>query len=247
VSFCVVLLAHAVAGAQGFRVGAWQAYGLVNMADVNRYIVDSFNNLQATYGVVNGTFGDITSATAQGLDAGYEFYPGLILGARLAQVRCSPGTIAGTVTTNPVTGRVGNFRISLDSSVIPYMVGGSLRLGEGTRFSFAFAVYLGYALGSARLNLADSLGVLGTTSNISLQGSGIADDVSGELRYKLTDALALGLSAHLMTARIAQMDFTQDIPDAGVAGGTAFRDQRNNVLAFDYSNIALGIGLYLSF
>lgn len=225
----------------------WRAYGLLNMTDLNRYIVDSYNNLVNSYRLADGSLNEITNCTVNGLDAGYEFYPGFVIGARLGQMRVSQGKLSGIINSNPKTGRTGPFAITFDSTLVPYMVGGSLRLAEGNRFSFAFAVYLGYALATAKFDFSDSLGAFGLSGDMPLQGSGVCDDVSGEVRYKLSDALALGADVHLMNARISSMTLTKDVPEAGLAAGSTFRDQRHSVLSFDYGTIAAGIGLYFSF
>ena len=243
----VLFLPLSVLDAQGFQAGVWQAYGLVNMTDLNRYIVDSFNNLEASYGMTDGSLSEITTASIVGLDAGYEFYPGLVIGARIGQMRVSEGRLAGTINNNPSTGQTGPFVITFNSSLVPYMVGGQLRLGQGTRFSFSGAVYFGYAVSTADFNYSDSLGAFGIGSNVPLQGSGVCDDVSGELRYRISANVALGASLHLMTARISSVSPASDIPEANLSSGELFRDQRNSVLVLDYSNVAAALGLYFSF
>jgi hypothetical protein len=240
------MLLSGPAQAQGFRVNAWKAKGLVNASSVNAFLVDSFGLLRSSYGVTQHVSVGINESDIVGVDVGYEFWPGLVLGVRVGRLTLFQGHVTGRAV-DPSTGRTGEFRLSLDSTVVPYLVGGTLLLAGGERWNFVGTLYLGYAYGEADYSQSAVLGGSASELSLPLQGSGIADDFGFEYHYKVLPSLAVGFSLHLLNTRITDMRTTTDVPDIGVTAGEPLRDRLNRVVSFDYNTIALGAGINLFF
>ncbi|MHB9154240.1 MAG: hypothetical protein ACYC5N_00940 [Endomicrobiales bacterium] len=244
------MLFSSTAFAERFKTSLWGAFGVVSMTELSLLTTDGFGNLSSKYTLKGATIDDIISSAACGFDAGYEFFPGLVFGGRIAALKNSLNMDSGTVVL-PVTGGTGRYRIKMETSITPLMVGGSFTQPLGGRFSIAGLLYIGYALSSAditfRASSPDVRNLLfpfsGSDEILSFSGSGIASDVSGEVRYHFSDHVSVGAAAHLIMVQISELKSGQGAPYGYATDGSS----ANSVLSFEYNNFSLGLSLNFAF
>lgn len=239
----LVLTCVGVAHAGRFKVGLWGGTVGVSNTGVDR-IVTSFGTPTAKYTVKGMTLDSIDRSSLYGFDAGYEFYPNFVAGARVFQLSSIQAISSNGIAFNPFTGVTGSYTIDFNMAMTPLLVGGALTLPVTEKISFTGQIYIGYALTEARLNIRESASGLvgdvftGSANDLSFSGSGTASDVSGEFRYALSSRASLSAGLHLFSAKAS-----------GLSGSdpSTLPDRSDSTLAIDYNNIVFTLGMTLSF
>jgi hypothetical protein len=231
VVIALVLTCAGVAHAERFKVGLWGGTVGVSNTGVDRFVT-SFGTQVGKYTVKGTTLDSIARSSLYGLDAGYEFYPNFVIGARIFQLSSVQDISSNGIAFNPFTGVTGEYDINFDMAMTPLLVGGALTLPITEKFAFTGQVYLGYALTEARLGVRER----GLTNELSFSGSGTASDVSGELRYALSSRASLSAGLHLFAAKASDL-----------SGSAAWPNNSSSTLAIDYNNVSFTLGMNLSF
>jgi hypothetical protein len=228
------------------KISAFGGFTTVGMSKVNNFIDTSYS--RATSLGATGQKQDLGSAFIIGAQGGYNAYPGLYIGPRLELIGVPT---AKTAFSGSEFGFPYADESDYSGSIFPVMVGASYYYPvQGQKIILSGDLYLGY--GAAGITISGTNSGFGTTNSETLgySGGAFVADIGVNGSYKLTDAVAAGLTLGYRIANVPQVTANQDYSPAGFAAvkkGDTLKDANNDIMQVDFSGLIISLNGAYSF